>query len=129
MADLLRNATLVAGDTIDYYALTLSNRSSLPDSHPLKTSGLQTTGYTTRFIAKPNAADADDAATTIQATLTATDEDNATMDLPKTATESIDFGGAKTLKYEWKVQTSNGARTYTLDSGTFVLAADLSIGF
>lgn len=124
----LDGAQIKQGDRIDYFTLVFNARSLLGDGHPLKANGFLTTGYTVKFVAKPDIKLADDGAGVITATLTPTDADNAPLLLLPSATSGIVFGDRSTLEYVWDAQVSDGAdHIYTMASGEFTLLRDVAI--
>ena len=128
----LNGATLIRGDRYDM-SLSLTNLDSLVLGHPLKASGLQTSGYSLRLVAKPGKGIADDNALTINlpdSRFTITSSTAATYVFLPSDTSDIVMS-SNTVVYLYDIQIASDAEpenyTYTTESGSFILSKDVAI--
>lgn len=125
----LNGARLLVGDRLDYIELDLLNRASLLDSHPLKTTGLNTSGYQCFFVAKQDLTLSDTATGVIRVKLVPTSADKATLSILPADTSAIAFGTANELLYYWDIQIAeaSGNYVYTVVSGVFILVRGVKL--
>lgn len=130
--ETLDGAKLKQGDRIDYYSIVMQGRTDLEASHPLRDDGLQTVGYTLRFVAKPDLSLADNDVSAINITVdtgaSGATADSAPLLILPSDTNTIVFGNNDQLNYFWDVQLSDGGDyIYTIATGGFTLIRDVAL--